>query len=82
MYTIIIILNVFNLLNALRIFRVVHWIMLIVERTFGVIGLFMMLLFPCQLGFSFLSCVFVGPYLNKYATLIGGIKQQIITMMG
>jgi hypothetical protein len=82
MYTLIIILNMFNLLNALRIFRVVHWIMLIVERTFYVIGLFMMLLFPCQLAFSFLSCMFVGPYLNKYSTLIGGLKQQIITMMG
>ena len=46
MYTVIIILNMFNLLNALRIFRIVHWIMLIVERTFGVIGLFMMLLMP------------------------------------
>jgi len=82
MYTLIIILNTFNLLNALRIFRIVHWIMLIIERTFYVIGLFMMLLIPCQLGFSFLSCVFVGPYLSKYATLIGGVKQQIITMMG
>ena len=46
MYTIIIILNVFNLLNAMRIFRVVHWIMTIIERTFSVVGLFMMLLLP------------------------------------
>jgi len=82
MYTIIIILNMFNLMNALRIFRIVHWIMLILEKTFGVMGLFMMLLIPCQLGFGFLSYVFVGPYLAKYSSLIGGIKQQIITMMG
>ena len=46
MYTLIIILNVFNLLGALRIFRIVHWIMIIIERTFSVIGLFMMLLLP------------------------------------
>lgn len=82
MYTLIIILNIFNLVGALRIFRLVHWIMLIVERTFSVVGLFMMLLLPCQLGFSFLTYVFVGPYVQKYDSLIGGIKQQIITMMG
>ena len=82
MYTLIIIFNIFNLVGALRIFRLVHWIMLIVERTFSVVGLFMMLLLPCQLGFSFLTYVFVGPYVQKYDSLIGGIKQQIITMMG
>ena len=74
MYTLIVLLNMFNLFNALRIVRVVHWIMLIVEKTFYVIGLFMMLLIPCQVGFSFLSYVFVGPHLSKYNTLIGGIK--------
>jgi len=47
MYTLIIIFNIFNLVGALRIFRLVHWIMLIVERTFSVAGLFMMLLLPC-----------------------------------
>jgi hypothetical protein len=82
MYTIIILLNIFNLMNALRIFRLVHWIMLIIERTFNVIGLFMMGLIPIQIGFSFLSYIFVGPYLEKYAGLLQGIKQQIITMMG
>lgn len=74
MYTIIIILNIFNLLNALRIFRLVHWIMLIIERTFNVLYLFMMLLIPMQLGFSFLTQVFVGPYLQKYSTLTEGFK--------
>jgi len=82
MYTVIMILNMFNLMNALRIFRVVHWIMLIIERTFGVLYLFFMLLVPAQLGFSFLSMVFAGPYLKKYSTLTAGFKQQIITMMG
>ena len=82
MYTLIIIFNIFNLLGALRIFRIVHWIMLIIERTFSVIGLFMMLLIPMQLGFSFLSYVFVGPYLEKYSSIVDGLKQQIITMMG
>lgn len=82
MYTVIIILNMFNLLNALRIFRIIHWIMLIVERTFGVIALFMMLLMPIQLGFAFFSVVLFGPYLEKYQNLIGGLKEQIITMMG
>lgn len=82
MYTVIMILNMYNLLNALRIFRVVHWIMLIIERTFGVLYLFFMLLVPAQLGFSFLSMVFAGPYLKKYSSLTAGFKQQIITMMG
>jgi len=82
MYTLIIILNMFNLLNALRIFRIIHWIMLIIERTFGVIGLFMMLLMPMQLGFAFFSVVLFGPYLEKYKDLIGALKEQIITMMG
>ena len=75
MYTLIIMINIFNLLGAMRIFRVVHWLMLIVERTFYVIGLFMMLLIPMQIGFSFLSLVFVGPYLSKYSTLVAGLKQ-------
>ena len=82
MYTIIIILNMYNLLSALRIFRIVHWIMLIIGRTFNVIFLFMMLLLPMQLGFSFLSTCFIGPYLSKYNSLSNGIKMQIITMMG
>ena len=75
MYTLIIIINIFNLLGALRIFRVVHWLMLIIERTFYVISLFMMLLIPMQVGFSFLSYVFVGPYLQKYSSLVAGLKQ-------
>jgi hypothetical protein len=82
MYTIIIILNMYNLLSALRIFRIIHWIMLIIGRTFNVIFLFMMLLLPMQLGFSFLSTCFIGPYLSKYNSLSNGIKMQIITMMG
>jgi len=48
--------------------------MLIIEKTFGVIGLFMIILLPVQIGFSFLSLVFVGPYLTDYASLIGGLK--------
>ena len=82
MYTIIIILNMYNLLSALRIFRIIHWIMLIIGRTFNVIFLFMMLLLPMQLGFSLLSTCYIGPYLAKYNTLSNGIKMQIITMMG
>ena len=82
MYTIIIILNMYNLLSALRIFRIIHWIMLIIGRTFNVIFLFMMLLLPMQLGFSFLSTCFIGPSLSKYNSLSNGIKMQIITMMG
>ena len=81
-YTLIIILNLYNLVSALRIFRLVHWIMLILERTFYVVFLFMMLLVPLQVGFAFLSYVFAGPYLKKYDSIINGIKQQIITMMG
>lgn len=75
MYTIIIISNIFNLVGALRIFRIVHWIMLIIERTFAVAGLFMMMLLPMQLGFAFLTYVFVGPYVQKYDSLIAGMKQ-------
>ena len=74
MYSIIILANLYNLLSALRIIRQVHWIMLIIEKTFGVIGLFMIILLPVQIGFSFLSLVFVGPYLTDYASLIGGLK--------
>ena len=33
MYTLIIIINIFYRLGALRIFRIVHWVMLIIERT-------------------------------------------------
>ena len=33
MYTLILIFNVYNLMNALRIFRKVHWIMLIIQKT-------------------------------------------------
>lgn len=75
MYTLIIIMNIFNLIGALRIFRVVHWIMLIIGKTFSVVFLFMMMLIPMQFGFSFLSCVQVGPYVKKYDSLTGGIKQ-------
>ena len=74
MYTLIIIFNIFNLMGALRIFRIVHWIMLIIERTFGVVLYFMALLLPLQLGFSFFTYVFVGPYLKKFDGLIGGFK--------
>ena len=82
MYTLIIIFNIFNLMGALRIIRTVHWIMLIIERTFGVVMYFMFLLMPLQVGFSFFTYVFVGPYLKNFDGLIGGFKQQIITMMG
>jgi len=46
MYSIIILANLYNLLSALRIIRQVHWIMMIIEKTFGVIGLFMIMLLP------------------------------------
>lgn len=82
LYTLILILNMYNLLSALRIFRMVHWILLIIGRTISVIFLFMIMLLPMQIGFSFLSTCLIGPYLNKYNTLIDGIKMQIITMMG
>ena len=74
MYTIIIILNVFNLLNALRVVRQIHWIILIFGRTMNVIINFMMMLLPIQIGFSFLSTCFIGPYLQKYCSLVNGIK--------
>lgn len=62
MYTLIMLFNVYNLLGALRIFRVVNWVMLMVERTIGVVMLFMIMLIPMQIGFAFLTLVFVGPY--------------------
>lgn len=82
MYSLIILANLFNVLAALRIFRIVHWIMLIIEKTFAVIGLFMLILFPIQFGFSYLSLVFIGPYLQDYSSITKGLKMQIITMMG
>lgn len=82
MYTLIIIFNIYNLLGSLRIFRLIHWIMLIVEGSFDLVKNFMMLLLPMQLGFSFISLVFVGPYVKKYDSITNGFKQQIITMMG
>ena len=82
MYTLIIIFNMYNLLNALRIFRKVHCIILILQKTTDTIMNFMMFLIPLQLGFAFLSYVFAGPYLIKYNSLINGVKMQIITMMG
>ena len=82
MYTIIMILNVYNILSALKIFRIVNWIMIIIGKAFNVIFLFMIMLIPMQIGFSFLSTCFVGPYLSKYNSLSNGIKMQIITMMG
>ena len=82
MYTLIIIANIYNLLGALRIFRLIHWIMMIVEGSFDLVQNFMMLLLPLQLAFSFISLVFVGPYVKKYDSITNGFKQQIITMMG
>ena len=72
----------FNLTNAMKIFRIVTWIKLIVDRTLNVTVLFLMFLLPIQLGFAFLTYVYMGPYLEKYSTLIGCAKMQIITMMG
>ena len=62
MYTLIMLFNVYNLLGAIRIFRVVNWVMLMVERTIGVVMLFMIMLIHMQIGFAFLTLVFVGPY--------------------
>lgn len=72
----------FNLTNAMKIFRIVTWIKLIIDKTLNVTTLFLMFLIPIQLGFAFLTYVFMGPYLGKYSTLIGCAKMQIITMMG
>jgi hypothetical protein len=72
----------FNLTNAAKIFRIITWIKLIVDRTLKVTVLFLMFLLPIQLGFAFLTYVYMGPYLEKYSTLIGCAKMQIITMMG
>lgn len=55
---------------------------MILEKTFSVISLFMLILLPLQLGFSFLTLVFAGPYLTAYASITDGFKMQIITMMG
>jgi hypothetical protein len=82
MYSIIILVNLWNLMNSLRISRQVHWIMLIIEKTFAVIALFFIILIPVQIGFSFLSLAFAGPYIKEYDSLTGGLKMQIITMMG
>ena len=38
--------NMFNLLNSIRIFRIVEWIMAIIEQTFFVISLFLLMLIP------------------------------------
>lgn len=72
----------FNLTNAMKIFRIIAWIKLIVDRTLNVTTLFLMFLLPIQLGFAFLTYVYMGPYLEKYSTLIGCAKMQIVTMMG
>jgi len=74
-YTLIMIFNLLNLLEALRIIRIVHWLMLTIERTNHVILLFMMMLIPLQVGFAFLTYVFVGPYLKKYSSMVNGFKQ-------
>jgi len=63
-----------NLIMAMRIFRIVHWIMLILEKTFHVLILYFMTLVPVQMGFSYLSYVFAGPYLEKYSSFLAGIK--------
>jgi len=34
------------------------------------------------MGFAFLSYCFAGPYLKNYDSLVNGVKQQILTMMG
>jgi hypothetical protein len=62
LYTLILILNMYNLLSALRIFRIIHWILLIVGRTISTLLLFMTMLLPMQIGFSFLSTCLIGPY--------------------
>ncbi len=74
LYTLIMILNMYNLLSALRIFRMIHWTLIIIGRTISVIFLFMIMLLPLQIGFSFLSTCLIGPYLSKYNTLTNGIK--------
>ena len=56
-YSFIIMCNMFNLLNSIRIFRIVEWIMAIIEQTFFVISLFLLMLIPLQIGFGFFSTV-------------------------
>lgn len=74
--------NMFNLVNSIRIFRIVEWIMSIIEQTFHVISLFLIMLIPLQIGFGFFSTVQFGPNVKAYVDLMGSMKVQIITMMG
>ena len=55
MYSIIIVLNMWNLLNAMRFFRIVNWIILIIEKTFVVVVQFLFILFPIMFAFAFFS---------------------------
>lgn len=82
MYSIIIILNMWNVLNAMRVIRIVHWIILIIERTFNVVKSFLVLLIPAQLFFAFLTNVQIGPFLQRYFKLMDSFKMQFIMMMG
>ena len=68
--------------NALRIFRKVHWIMLIFERTFKIFIYFCLLLIPLLIGFTFIANMFYGPYLYKYNNFKYALSECILTMMG
>lgn len=81
-YSFIIVINMFNMINALRIARTIHWTMLIIERTLKVLITFFMMLTPIQIGFVFTSIAGAGPYDANYATFVGSLKMQVITMMG
>ena len=81
-YSFIIICNLFNLSNALRIFRVVDWFQIMLENTLYVLAMFLIMLIPLQLGFGFFTVVQIGPYIPQYKSLLGSLQVQIITMMG
>ena len=69
-------------INALRIFRKVHWTILIFERTFKIFIYFCLFLFPLLIGFTFIANMFYGPYLYKYQYFIYALFECILIMMG
>ena len=56
-YSFIIMFNLVNLGNAMRIFRIIDWFQIMLENTFFTLALFLIMLIPLQLGFAFFSSV-------------------------
>ena len=59
-------LQTFMILNALRIFRIIHWTILIFERSLKIFLYFCLFLCPLLIGFAFVFNMFFGPYLVEY----------------